>query len=417
MSIAVTAEMVSDEQQITLLQTPEELAYVTEAATGLTFREDTPVEVWGPLVARLIRQKKRIHWAIADAINFGGRKYGEMYAQWVEETGLAEKTLANIAWVGRSIESSRRREDVDFNLQAEVAALPPDDQTAVLDEAIVRGWRQDDIREKVREVKQQRAREKALDAPAPEPASVPASVRCEVADARSLPLDAETVDLIVTSPPYGLEIGYEGGDVDPWEWQTFMAAWLEEAWRVTKWHGRLALNIPLDTSEPVPRPTYAQAIAAAMEAGWLYQATITWHEGNTTKGNRSLGSLNSSARPHPVDSSEMIALFSKGEWAPSSENPDDIEPLEWQAYGRGPWTFPGESSAWDKHPAPFPVELPSRLIRYLCRVGDTVLDPFCGSGTTLLAALVADRRGIGFDISASYVDSALRRVVRKGQVA
>jgi site-specific DNA-methyltransferase (adenine-specific) len=214
----------------------------------------------------------------------------------------------------------------------------------------------------------------------------------------------------VTSPPYGLQIEYEGGDVPTGEWAAFMEAWLAEALRVTKPSGRLALNVPLDTSLGGSRATFLLAGHAALAAGWAYKAAITWHEGNTTKGNRGLGSVNSSARPHPVDSSEMIAIFSKGPWGPSSDNPDDITPEQWQEAGRGPWTFGGETRPWEGHPAAFPEELPRRLIRYLSRVGDLVLDPFCGSGTTPLVAARLGRRAIGFDASAAYVASTRRRI-------
>lgn len=245
-----------------------------------------------------------------------------------------------------------------------------------------------------------------------DPSTIPA--RIGVADARSLPLEDDTIDLIVTSPPYGLEMGYEDGDVPAEEWPNFMRHWLGEALRVTKPSGRLALNIPLDTTRGGCRPTYAEAVMAALDSGWSYKATIVWHENNTTTGNRGLGSVNSSARPHPVDSSEMIVLFSNGEWGPSSENPDDITPDEWQAFGRGPWTFSGESRPWEDHPAPFPERLPYRLIRYLSRVGDIVLDPFLGSGTTVVAALTLGRQAIGYDCSQAYVDSTLRRIAAKG---
>lgn len=254
--------------------------------------------------------------------------------------------------------------------------------------------------------------EKAERAAEPKPIVPPESVpaRIDVADARNLPLNDEVVDLVLTSPPYGLDIAYEGGDVAAADWPNFMRHWLGEALRATKPHGRLALNIPLDTTIGGCRPTYAEAVACALSAGWTYKATIVWHESNTTKGNRSLGSVNSSARPHPVDSSEMIVLFSKGEWGPSSDNEDDITPEEWQAAGRGPWAFSGESRPWEDHPAPFPEELPRRLIRYLCRVGDVVLDPFVGSGTTMVVAHALGRRAIGFDVSERYVQSARRRV-------
>ncbi len=232
-----------------------------------------------------------------------------------------------------------------------------------------------------------------------------------VADARALPLPDACVDLTVTSPPYALDIEYIGGDVRAEAWPDFMADWLAETLRVTKPHGRLALNVPLDTSRGGKRPTYVQACRAALDVGWSYQATITWHEGHTSKGDRSLGTVNSSRRPHPIDSSEMIVLLSKGPWGPSSSNPDDIAPVEWQLYGRGPWRFPGEPHRPGGHPAPFPEELPYRLIRYLSRVGDVICDPFVGSGTTPLVAHRLGRRAVGFDLAPTYVTMAHRRTL------
>ncbi len=232
-----------------------------------------------------------------------------------------------------------------------------------------------------------------------------------VADARALPLTDACVDLTVTSPPYALDIEYIGGDIQAETWPAFMAEWLAESFRVTKPHGRLALNVPLDTSRGGKRPTYVQACQAALDAGWSYQATITWHEGHTSKGDRSLGTVNSSRRPHPIDSSEMIVLLSKGAWGPSSAHPDDITPAEWQLYGRGPWRFSGEPRRPDGHPAPFPEELPYRLIRYLSRVGDVICDPFVGSGTTTTVAHRLGRRAIGFDLAPTYIEMSRRRVI------
>jgi site-specific DNA-methyltransferase (adenine-specific) len=231
-----------------------------------------------------------------------------------------------------------------------------------------------------------------------------------VANAQALPLADTCIDLTVTSPPYALDIDYVGGDIRADRWPDFMATWLAEALRVTKPHGRLALNVPLDTTRGGKRPTYVQACRAALAVGWTYQATITWHEGHTSKGNRSLGTANSSRRPHPIDASEMIVLLSKGAWGPSSANPDDITPAEWQLYGRGPWRFSGEPRRPGGHPAPFPEDLPYRLIRYLSRVGDVVCDPFVGSGTTTTVAHRLHRRAIGFDLAPAYVAMARQRL-------
>jgi site-specific DNA-methyltransferase (adenine-specific) len=238
------------------------------------------------------------------------------------------------------------------------------------------------------------------------------------ADACALPF-GEIVDLTVTSPPYGAGIGYAaGGDVDPATWDSFMVAWLAELYRVTNPSGRLALNVPMDMAIGAPRlgrallsrPTYYQAVHAAQAADWLYKGTIFWDKNSHKKGNRGLGSVNSSARPHVVDPTETIILFSKGEWGPSSARPDDILPAEWQEYSRGPWRFPGLPRRKGGHPAPFPDELARRCIRLLSRVGDTVFDPFVGSGTTVAVAVAEGRFGIGSDRSAKYLADAAARV-------
>ena len=243
-------------------------------------------------------------------------------------------------------------------------------------------------------------------------AVLPADVLLGVADARDLPLGDETVDLTFTSPPYGLDIAYRSGDIDADAWREFMREWMQEALRVTKPSGRLAVNVPLDTRKPYLRPTYAETIWSGLAAGWEYQFTITWDEGNTSKGNRSLGSVNGSTRPVHVSPAEMIAVFSRGEWGPSVEGKDDILPDDWQAWGREVWRLPGESNPWEDHPAPFPEALAKRVIQYLSPIGATVLDPFAGSGTTPLVASRHGRKALGFDIDPECIESAKRRIGR-----
>lgn len=232
-----------------------------------------------------------------------------------------------------------------------------------------------------------------------------------LADARQIPIADPIVDLTVTSPPYGLDVAYaDGGDVPPDEWPAFTEAWMRDARRVTKPSGRMVLNVPLDAFKGGYRPVYKQALDAAGVAGWVLEHQLVWDEGTRTKGNRALGSLNSAAKPRPVDSSEIVAIFSNGPWGPSSGNPDDITPAEWQRFGKGPWRFPGASAKRAGHPAPFPPELPYRAMKLFSRRGDVVLDPFCGSGTTIAVAAAEGRFGIGIDRSPSYLQIAARRI-------
>lgn len=166
MSTAMTAQIL-EERQLTLLQTMEEAAYVTETDTGLIFAENTPIEVWGAFTERLIRQHKRIEWAIGDAIVFGGRKYRGMYEQWVNETGLSENTLSTMRWVAERIESSRRRKDVGWSHHREVAALPPEEQEAMLDIAADQGMTRFELRQAVKAHKEDQNAIPADSAPTP----------------------------------------------------------------------------------------------------------------------------------------------------------------------------------------------------------------------------------------------------------
>jgi site-specific DNA-methyltransferase (adenine-specific) len=86
--------------------------------------------------------------------------------------------------------------------------------------------------------------------------------------------------------------------------------------------------------------------------------------------------------------------------------------MEWT---NGMWTFSGESKKRIGHPAPFPVELPRRCIKLFSYIGDTVLDPFAGSGTSLLACKQTNRNGIGVEIDEQYCTLAKERILQKSK--
>lgn len=287
-----------------------------------------------------------------------------------------------------------------------LARLAPEAQEAVLERApaIEPKAVEDAIREVKREIERAQPRVALV-------AELPA--RIEVIDAtQPWPLADDTVDLLVTSPPYGLEVAYAGIPDLADGWADFMEAWLGEAYRVARDSGRLAVNVPLDTTEGGHRPTYAETVVAARQAGWQYRFTLVWDEQNVSKS-LGRGSVDSPSAPHCYAPVEMIAVFFKGAvWRRASDVPPDISHEEWLAWTGvgGIWRFGGESRPWEQHPAPFPEELPYRLIRLLSFPGDTVLDPFLGSGSTVVVAHRLGRDAIGFDQSAEYVDSARRRL-------
>jgi site-specific DNA-methyltransferase (adenine-specific) len=380
---------------------------------ALSFREGTPYEVWEVETVRLLDVARGIQWLVGDALAFGEHAYGERASQILDHERYTLDTVSRMARTSRAIPPHRRRPLLSHSLHAEVAVLPEREQERLLDYATERleTSRPTTVQEmRVLARRTQRALARAAAEARGTPALPPAGPLVAVADARQLPLPDGFCDLVVTSPPYAVEIPYAVGDVAAEDWPSFLAEALAECWRITKTSGRLALNVPVDAFRGGHRPCYAQATAAALSVGWEYQSTVIWCDNQTTKGNRALGSIDSADRPHHVSQAEAIILLSKGEWGPSSDNPDDITSEQWQQAGRGPWQFPGESHAWEHFPAAFPLELPRRLIRYLSRVGDVVVDPFVGSGTTLLAALETGRRGYGYDLDPAAVASATRRL-------
>ena len=303
-----------------------------------------------------------------------------------------------------------RNGQVNIPAAKQIAQLPPEARAPIL-ERLSNG--------KVKDVKNEvRAARAAIPKP-PRQESVlplPASVRLDVADAAALPLDADAVDLIVTSPPYGLAIEYATYTDLSEGWHFMMQTWLAEMYRVAKPGGRLALNVPFDTTEGGYRPTWPQACKAAIDAGWSYRWAIVWNEGNVSKS-VARGSIDSPAAPHVITPVEVVGVFYKGEWGRKSDTPADLDHDEWLEWTNGLWTFRGEGRAWEGHPAAFPEELPRRLIKLLSYPGDTVLDPFCGSGTTPLVANRLGRRAIGFDLDAGYIESARRRLTAAQGVA
>lgn len=287
------------------------------------------------------------------------------------QPGLAPQAPPSV-FVGTPREARRVERALSLLGEAGVP-LPEAPASAVIDAA--------EITRLAGRVRREQARELAASVP---PAPIPDAVRIEVADATALPLDDGCVDLIVTSPPYGLEKRYPQWKDEAASWMFFTQEWLREAFRVAREGGRLAVNLPLDTTRGGCRPAYAQAVELALVVGWSYRFSIVWHEGNVSRS-LSRGSVDSAAAPHVIAPVETIAVFSRGEWGRSSAGrQSDLEHEEWLAWTNGLWTFPGEARPWEGHPAAFPEELPRRLVRLLSFVGDTVLDPFVGSGTTAL---------------------------------
>ena len=154
-------------------------------------------------------------------------------------------------------------------------------------------------------------------------------------------------------------------------------------------------------------------IEIAKKVGFKYHSTIIWNEGNISKSS-AWGSWMSASCPYVIAPVELIVLLYKGEWKKrSGSKQSDITRNEFISWTNGVWTFKGESKRKIGHPAPFPVELPKRCIKLFSYVGDTILDPFMGSGSTVIAAKQNNRHGIGIDFEIDYCQLAMERILKE----
>jgi site-specific DNA-methyltransferase (adenine-specific) len=222
-----------------------------------------------------------------------------------------------------------------------------------------------------------------------------------------------TIDLVVTSPPYNVGIKYSSHDdkTSYEDYLCFTREWLNKCYRLTKEDGRFCLNIPLDKNKGGQQSVCADITTIAKEIGWKYHATIIWNEQNISR-RTAWGSWLSASAPYVIAPVEVIVVLYKNRWKKLGNNgKSDITKGEFVEWTNAVWNFMGESRKKVGHPAPFPVELPRRCIKLFTFTGDTVLDPFLGSGSTLIACALTNRRGIGVEIDKTYCDIARRRLI------
>lgn len=228
----------------------------------------------------------------------------------------------------------------------------------------------------------------------------------------------KSIDLIVTSPPYNVDIKYNShNDTMSYEdYLSFTRKWLTKCYKWIKNDGRLCLNIPLDKNKGGQQSVYADITNIAKQIGFKYHSTIIWNEQNISR-RTAWGSWLSAAAPYVIAPVEVIVVLYKKEWKKTSgSKKSDITKKQFMDWTNGVWNFSGESKKRVGHPTPFPVELPRRCIKLFSFVGDTILDPFLGSGSTLLACIQTDRTGIGIEIDRKYYELAKERILTEGQI-
>ncbi len=225
------------------------------------------------------------------------------------------------------------------------------------------------------------------------------------------------IDLIVTSPPYNVGLDYHSTDdeISYEDYLRFSRVWMRNCYQWSRPSARFCLNIPLDKNKGGQRSVGADLTTIAQEVGWKYHATIVWNEGNISR-RTAWGSWMSASAPYVIAPVELIVVLYKDSWKKTTgSKQSDITRDEFMQWTNGLWTFSGESKKKIGHPAPFPRELPRRCIKLFSFVGDTVFDPFAGSGTTLIEALANNRRGVGVEIDRSYCELAQNRLLQEAE--
>ena len=267
----------------------------------------------------------------------------------------------------------------------------------------------------------------SADATVTSPDQVDVSTPCRVGDARDMrDLPDNSVALVVTSPPYFAGKEYEealGEGGVPGSYVEFLAMLRDvfaECKRTLEPGGRIAVNVANLGRKPY-RSLAADIVAILQDdLGMLLRGEIVWQKAEGASGSCAWGSFRSPSNPVLRDLTERVIVASKGRFdraksasvrraagLPSVATLTNDEFLEATL---DVWRIAPESARRVQHPAPFPVELPERLIHLYTYEGDLVLDPFLGSGSTLVAAARTGRRGVGYDLDPAYVEIANARL-------
>ena len=223
-------------------------------------------------------------------------------------------------------------------------------------------------------------------------------------------LPDSSVHLMVTSPPYNVGKEYDE-DLSLEDYLAFLGRVWKETWRMLVPGGRMCINVANLGRKPYI-PLHAFIAEQAIELGFLMRGEIIWNKGASASPSTAWGSWKSAGNPILRDVHEYILVFSKDAY--KRQNPQKrastITRDEFLEYNKSMWNFPAESARKIGHPAPFPVELPRRLIQLYTFENEIVLDPFMGSGQTAIAARKSGRHYIGYDINETYVALANQRI-------
>ena len=219
--------------------------------------------------------------------------------------------------------------------------------------------------------------------------------------------------LAFTSPPYNVGKDYDD-NLSLEDYLALVGRVGREVYRTLKPGGRYVINIANLGRKPYI-PLHAYFYTVHMGLGFLPMGEIIWRKGKGASGSAAWGSWRSARSPRLRDLHEYLLVFAKGSYSRPDPGLSDLSGVEFMESTLSVWTIPPVSAKKIGHPAPFPLELAQRVIRLYSFVGDMVLDPFAGSGTTCLAARQAGRHYVGIDKSEAYCQLAEKRIQTESQ--
>ncbi|MBP7509632.1 MAG: site-specific DNA-methyltransferase [Prolixibacteraceae bacterium] len=223
-------------------------------------------------------------------------------------------------------------------------------------------------------------------------------------------LPDNSVHLMITSPPYNVSKEYDK-DLSLNEYLQLLEKAFRETYRVLVNGGRACVNVANLGRKPyIPLSDYISKMM--IDIGFNMRGEIIWNKAASASPSTAWGSWQSAANPILRDIHEYILVFSKGDYKREKGSKENtISKEQFMEWTKSIWTMNAESAKRIGHPAPFPEELPYRLIQLYSFKDDIVLDPFMGSGTTAVAALKSDRKFVGYEISKEYIELAEKRIM------
>jgi len=218
-----------------------------------------------------------------------------------------------------------------------------------------------------------------------------------------------SLHLMITSPPYNVSKEYDD-DLSLKEYLQLLENSFAETYRVLVNGGRACINVANLGRKPyIPLSDYISKMM--LKIGFNMRGEIIWNKAASASPSTAWGSWQSAANPILRDIHEYILVFSKGDYNRQKKDKENtITKEQFMEWTKSIWTMNAESARRIGHPAPFPEELPYRLIQLYSFKNDVILDPFMGSGTTAVAALKTERKFIGYEISEEYINLAKRRL-------